>query len=46
MQVWKLWLGCLCNPRAELLEIGREIDEGKEKLRLHVYIDNLIFSFE
>jgi len=30
------------ETRADLFEIGQEIDKGKEKLRL----DNLIFSFE
>ena len=28
------WLCCLCNSRAELVEIGKEIDELKDKLGL------------
>jgi len=28
----KLWLCCLCNSRADLIQIGQEINEMKEKL--------------
>ena len=30
----KSWLRSVCSSRAELLEIGREIDELKDKLEL------------
>ena len=33
-QVLKLWLRSVCSFRAELIEIGQEIDKVKEKLNL------------
>ena len=36
-QVLKLWLRSVCGSRAELLEIGREIDSLKDKLCIKLH---------
>lgn len=36
-QVLKLWLCSVCSSRAELLEIGREIDSLKDKLCIKLH---------